>query len=237
VQDAYSLRCAPQVIGAARDAIGYARKIVTEEINAATDNPLIFLDLAGENKARSGGNFHGESVALAVNLLALAVAEIGSISERRIFRLTSAHLSDGLPMMLVEGGGTNSGLMMAQVTAASLVSDSKTLAHPDSVDSIPTSADQEDHVSMSTNAARHAREIVWNTTRILAIELIAAAQGIDLRLKNLGHGVEVLGRGTRVAHARIRRVIPFLERDRVLAGDIARAVELVESGELVSTNE
>jgi len=233
VQDAYSLRCAPQVIGAARDAIGYARKIVTEEINAATDNPLIFLDIAGENKARSGGNFHGASVALALNALAPAVAEIGSISERRVFRLTSAHLSDGLPMMLVEGGGTNSGLMMAQVTAASLVSDNKTLAHPDSVDSIPTSADQEDHVSMSANAARHVREIVWNTTRILAIELIAAAQGIDLRLKNLGRGVEMLGRGTRAAHAHIRRVIPFLERDRVLSGDIERAVELVERGELV----
>jgi histidine ammonia-lyase len=233
VQDAYSLRCAPQVIGAARDAIGYARKIVTEEINAATDNPLIFLDLEGENKARSGGNFHGESVALALNLLALAVAEIGSISERRVFRLTSAHLSDGLPMMLVEGGGTNSGLMMAQVTAASLVSESKTLAHPASVDSIPTSADQEDHVSMSTNAARHAREIVWNTTRILAIELIAAAQGIDLRLKNLGCGVETLGRGTRIAHTRIRCAISFLERDRVLSKDIERAVELIVSGKLL----
>ncbi|MCI0476674.1 MAG: histidine ammonia-lyase, partial [Anaerolineales bacterium] len=233
VQDAYSFRCAPQVIGAARDAIAYTRKIITEEINAATDNPLIFLDLEGENKSRSGGNFHGESVALEMDLLKNAVAEIGNISERRVFRLTSAHLSDGLPMMLVEGGGTNSGLMMAQVTAASLVSDSKTLAHPDSVDSIPTSADQEDHVSMSTNAARRAREIVWNTTRILAIELIAAAQGIDLRLKNLGRDATMLGHGTRIAHARIHRAIPFLERDRVLSKDIERAVELIESGELV----
>jgi len=233
VQDAYSLRCAPQVIGAARDAMGYARKIIVEEINAATDNPLIFLDLEGENKARSGGNFHGASVALASNMLALAVAAIGNISERRVFRLTSAHLSDGLPMMLVEGGGTNSGLMMAQVTAAALVSDNKALAHPDSVDSIPTSADQEDHVSMSANAARRAREIAWNTTRIIAIELIVAAQGVDLRLKNLGRGGEMLGRGTRAAHARIRRAIPFLERDRVLAKDIERAVELVERGELV----
>jgi histidine ammonia-lyase len=233
VQDAYSFRCAPQVIGAARDAIAHARKIVTEEINAATDNPLIFLDIEEENKARSGGNFHGESVAFAMNLLAMAVAEIGSIAERRIFRLISAHLSDGLPMMLVEGGGANSGLMMAQVTAAALVSDNKTLAHPDSVDSIPTSADQEDHVSMSANAARHAREIVWNTTRIVAIELIAAAQGIDLRLKNLGRGVEMLGRGTRAAHAHIREAIPFLDRDRVLAGDIERAVELVQRGELL----
>ncbi len=234
VQDAYSFRCAPQVIGAARDAMAYARKIVNEEINAATDNPLIFLDIEDENKSRSGGNFHGEGVAIAMNLLAIAVAEIGNISERRVFRLTSAHLSDGLPMMLVEGGGANSGLMMAQVTAAALVSDNKTLAHPDSVDSIPTSADQEDHVSMSTNAARHAREIVWNTTHILAIELIAAAQGIDLRLKNLGRGVEMLGRGTRIAHARIRAVIPFLERDRVLARDIERAVEFIQTRALES---
>ncbi len=232
VQDAYSFRCAPQVVGAARDAIAHARKIVTEEINAATDNPLIFLDIEGENKARSGGNFHGESVAFAMNLLSIAVAEIGSIAERRIFRLISAHLSDGLPMMLVEGGGANSGLMMAQVTAAALVSDNKTLAHPDSVDSIPTSAEQEDHVSMSTNAARHAREIVWNTTRIIAVELIAAAQGIELRLKNLGREVDVLGRGTRAAHAKIRSAIPFLDRDRVLAGDIELAVELVQRGEL-----
>lgn len=237
VQDAYSFRCAPQVIGAARDALAYARKIITEEINAATDNPLIFLDIEEENKARSGGNFHGEAIALATNLLALAVAEIGSISERRMFRLTSAHLSDGLPMMLVEGGGMNSGLMMAQVTAAALVSDNKTLAHPDSVDSIPTSADQEDHVSMSMNATQRAREIVWNTTRILAIELMAAAQGIDLRLKNLGRGVEMLGEGTRRAHARIRRVIPFLERDRVLANDIERAVKLIESGELLKAEQ
>lgn len=232
VQDAYSFRCAPQVIGAARDAVGYARKIIGEEINAATDNPLIFLDAEGENKSRSGGNFHGEAVALVSNLLSMAASEIGNISERRTFRLCSAHLSDGLPMMLVEGGGTNSGLMMAQVTAAALVSDSKTLAHPDSVDSIPTSADQEDHVSMSANAARHTHEIIWNTTHVLAIELIAGAQGIDLRLKNLGRGTEMLGEGTRLAHACLRQVIPFLERDRVLAGDIERAVELIRAGEI-----
>jgi histidine ammonia-lyase len=232
VQDAYSFRCAPQVVGAARDALAYAGKIVTEEINAATDNPLIFLDLADENKARSGGNFHGEAMALVANLLSMAIAEMGNISERRTFRLCSAHLSDGLPMMLVEGGGANSGLMMAQVTAAALVSDNKTLAHPDSVDSIPTSADQEDHVSMSANAARHLREITWNTTRILAIELIAAAQGVDLRFRNLGRGADMLGEGTRRAHAAIRREIPFLDRDRVLAPDIERAVELIASGRL-----
>jgi histidine ammonia-lyase len=233
IQDAYSFRCAPQVVGAARDALAYAAKIVTEEINAATDNPLIFLDLEGENKARSGGNFHGEAMALVSNLLSMAVAEMGNISERRTFRLCSAHLSDGLPMMLVEGGGANSGLMMAQVTAAALVSDNKTLAHPDSVDSIPTSAEQEDHVSMSMNAARHLREITWNTTRILAIELIAAAQGVDLRLRNLGRGVEMLGEGTRQAHAAIRKEISFLDRDRVLASDIERAAALVAGGSLI----
>ncbi len=237
VQDAYSFRCAPQVIGAARDAFAHARKIVGEEINAATDNPLIFVELEGEDKARSGGNFHGEAMALTMDLVATAVAEIGNISERRTFRLCSAHLSDGLPMMLVEGGGANSGLMMAQVTAAALVSDNKTLAHPDSVDSIPTSADQEDHVSMSTNAARHAREIVWNTTRILAIELIAAAQGIDLRLKNLGRGTELLGEGTRHGHARLRQEIAFLSHDRVLAGDIERTAALIVSGTLLRTED
>ena len=234
VQDAYSFRCAPQVIGAARDALGHARRVLEEEINAATDNPLIFVDAEGANKARSGGNFHGESVALAVQLLSMAVAAVGNISERRVFRLCSAHLSDGLPMMLVEGGGTNSGLMMAQVTAAALVSENKTLAHPDSVDSIPTSADQEDHVSMSMNAARHAREIVWNTTRIVGIELIAGTQGVDLRLKNLGRGPDLLGSGTRLLHDRIRRDIPFLDHDRILTGDIERAVQLIESGELLA---
>lgn len=135
-------------------------------------------------------------------------------------------------MMLVEGGGSNSGLMMAQVAAAALVSDNKTLAHPDSLDSIPTSADQEDHVSMSTNAARHTREIIWNTTRVLAIELISGAQGIDLRLKNLGRHTDMLAQGTRLAHARLRQAIPFLDRDRVLAVDIERAVELIRTGEI-----
>ncbi len=234
VQDAYSFRCAPQVIGAARDAIAHAERVVTEELNAATDNPLIFADDPGPNKARSGGNFHGESVALAVELLSLAVAAVGNISERRVFRLCSAHLSDGLPMMLVEGGGTNSGLMMAQVSAAALVSENKTLAHPDSVDSIPTSADQEDHVSMSTNAARHAREIVWNTTRILAIELIAGAQGVDLRLKNLGRGTELLGGRTRALHDRIRQEIAYLDRDRILTPDIEAAARLIQSRELLA---
>ncbi len=232
VQDAYSFRCAPQVIGAARDAIAYARRIVEEEINAATDNPLIFLDLTGENKARAGGNFHGESVAMALDFLGIAVAELANISERRVFRLTSAQLNDDLPMMLVEHGGAQSGLMLAQVTAAALVSDNKTLAHPDSVDSIPTSADQEDHVAMATNAARHAREIVWNATRVIAIELMCAAQALDLRLRQLELGVGVLGRGTRAAYERVRAEIAYLERDRVLSDSIERAARLIEERQM-----
>ncbi|HEM62618.1 MAG TPA: histidine ammonia-lyase, partial [Chloroflexi bacterium] len=187
VQDAYSLRCAPQVIGAARDVLSFVRYVVSKEINAATDNPLIVLELpeSRENKAISCGNFHGEPLALAMDMLSIAVAEIGSISERRSFRLLDHTLNTGLPCMLVEDSGLNSGLMMAQYTAAALVSDNKTLAHPDSVDSIPTSADQEDHVSMSMNAARHAREIVKNVEQIVAIEMLCAAQALDFRYEGL----------------------------------------------------
>lgn len=232
VQDAYSIRCAPQVVGAAHDALQYANARLTEEINAATDNPLIFVD--GENGvALSGGNFHGEAVAMASALLAVAVSEMGSISERRTFRLMDGKLNDGLPMMLIERGGINSGLMMAQVTAAALVSENKTLAHPDVLDSIPTSANQEDHVPMAANAARHLREIVWNTTNILAIELVTAAQAIDLRLRNEGKGDEMLGERTRKAYLSLRQEIAFLDTDRVLHPDLESAAELVRDGELL----
>lgn len=232
VQDAYSIRCAPQVIGAAWDALAYATARLDEEINAATDNPLIFVE--NENGvALSGGNFHGESVAMASALLAIAVAELGSISERRTFRLLDGKLNDGLPMMLVERGGLNSGLMMAQVTAAALVSDNKTLAHPDVLDSIPTSANQEDHVPMAANAARHLREIVWNTTHILAIELLTAAQAIDLRLRNEGRGPEMLGKGTRAVFQRLREHIPYLDTDRQLDRDIGRTADLIRERVLV----
>ncbi len=233
VQDAYSIRCAPQVLGAALDSIEYAEQILEEEINAATDNPLIFTEEHGSGQVLSGGNFHGESVAIVSDLLAIAVAELGAISERRIFRLCDAKLNDGLPMMLVEGGGLNSGLMMTQVTAAALASENKTLSHPDSVDSIPTSANQEDHVPMSMNAARHAREVVRNVEYIIGIEMIAAAQAIDLRLALEGQDPEALGEGTRAAHARIRQEIAFLENDRILQPDIERAAALVRTGEIV----
>ncbi|HZQ05587.1 MAG TPA: histidine ammonia-lyase [Anaerolineae bacterium] len=233
VQDAYSIRCAPQVIGAAQDALEYASARLGEEINAATDNPLIFMQ-DGQGTVLSGGNFHGEAAAMAASFLAIAVSELGAISERRTFRMLDGKLNDGLPMMLVERGGLNSGLMMVQVTAAALASDNKTLAHPDILDSIPTSANQEDHVPMATNAARHLREIIWNTEQILAIELITAAQAIDLRLRNEGKGVEILGHGTRAAFLRLREEIPFLQEDRLLAPDLAAAARLVHQGDLLA---
>jgi histidine ammonia-lyase len=253
VQDAYSLRCAPQVLGAVRDTVAFVRTTVEHEINAATDNPLIFLDEPAPNKAFSGGNFHGEPLALAMDFLGIAVAEVGSIAERRTFRLLDGTLSSGLPPMLTPRGGLQSGLMMTQYTAAALVSDNKTLAHPDSVDSIPTGANQEDHVSMSANAARHAREIVWNTERIVAIEMLCAAQALDFRLSGIDQGhtsvtgahdqrqapilaqpdqVHVsgprLGCGTQAAHQALRMAgITPLVQDRVLAPDIERVAELI----------
>ncbi len=267
VQDPYSLRCAPQVIGAARDALAFVRLVVGTEINAATDNPLIFLDLPETrvNKAISCGNFHGEPLALAMDLLSIAVAELGSISERRVFRLLDNSLSVGLPAMLVEDSGVNSGLMMAQYTAAALASDNKTLAHPDSVDSIPTSASQEDHVSMSMNAARHAREIVSNTEQIVGIEMLCAAQALDFRRAGLefstvswaedearqrqrkvveyelkkGRDVAKasLGRGTEAARQAIRAQIEYFERDRPLYPDLERIARLVHDGGIVAAVE
>ena len=234
VQDAYSLRCAPQVLGAVRDTLAFVRTTVEGEINAATDNPLVFLDEPSDNKAFSGGNFHGEPLALAMDFLGIAVAEVGSIAERRAFRLLDGTLSD-LPPMLTADGGLQSGLMMAQYTAASLVSDNKTLAHPDSVDSIPTGANQEDHVSMSANAARHAREIVWNTERIVAVEMLCAAQALDQRTEGSSRRP---GKGTQAAHRALREggVAP-LGQDRILAPDIERTAELIHSGEIAAAVE
>ncbi len=231
VQDAYSLRCAPQVLGAVRDTLAFVRTTVENEINAATDNPLIFLDEPSPNKAFSGGNFHGEPLALAMDFLGIAVAEVGNIAERRIFRLLDGNLNSGLPPTLTHDSGLQSGLMMAQYTAAALVSDNKTLAHPDSVDSIPTSANQEDHVSMSTNAARHAQEIVWNTERIVAIEMLCAAQALELRTAGASRQP---GLGTRAAYQALRaRGITPLVQDRVLTPDVERAAELIHSGQII----
>jgi histidine ammonia-lyase len=230
VQDAYSLRAAPQVLGAVKDSIAHVRSIIERELNAATDNPLIFLDLNDDNKAISGGNFHGEPIALAMDFLSIAVSEIASISERRLARLVDESLSNGLPSMLTENGGLDSGLMMTHYTAASLVSENKTLAHPDSVDSIPTSANQEDFNPMATSAARHARSIIRNSEHVIALELMAAAQAIDLRLR--ADPKIKLGQGTAKAHARIRQGVKYLDRDRLIGPDAAKIVEMVRGGEI-----
>lgn len=235
VQDAYSLRCAPQVLGAVHDALAYVRGVLERELNAVTDNPLIFPALDRPNKALSGGNFHGEPVALAADFLAIAMAEVGNISERRTFRLVSEHLNYALPAMLVEEHGLNIGLMIPQYVAVALASQNKTLAHPDSVDSIPTSESQEDHVSMSTNAALHARRVVWNVQRIVAIELLCAAQAVDLRMRR-DPGAR-LGRGTTAAFKAIRRRVPFLEKDRFLQPEIEVLAGMVQRGEILEAVE
>ena len=231
VQDAYSLRCTPQVIGAVRQTVAYTRAAIEAEINAATDNPLLFLDLPGENKAISGGNFHGEPVAFAMDFMGIAMAEVAGIAERRIFRLTDPNLNDGLPAMLVDSGGLNSGFMLAQYTAAALVADNKVLAHPDSVDSLPTSADQEDHISNSMNAARHAWQILRNVERVVGIELVTAAQALDFRVRADPH--VKLGAGTAAAYTRIRQDLSHLKRDRLMYPDLNRGAELARSGEVL----
>lgn len=227
VQDAYSLRCTPQVHGASKDALMRTLDTLMIEMNSATDNPLIFPD-TGE--VISGGNFHGQPVALIMDHLKTGLAEIGSISERRTNRMLDAHLSD-LPPFLTAYPGVDSGLMITQYTAAALVSENKVLAHPACVDSIPTSANQEDHVSMGTIAARQAREILENVRHIVAIELLVAAQGLDF-LKPL-----VPGAGVRAAYDAIREHVPHLEEDRVPAEDIAAVYRLLVSGGIVERTE
>jgi histidine ammonia-lyase len=230
VQDAYSLRCVPQALGPASDVVAFLRKRITTAINAASDNPLVFVDLEGEApRTISGGNFHGQGPALWLDTLGIALADVAGMAERRIFRLLTPELNGGLPSMLVENGGLDSGLMVAQYTAAALVSDNKTLAHPDSVDSIPSSANQEDHVSMGANAARHTREIVANVRTVIAIELMTAAQAVDLRRD----GPKRLGRGTSAAFTLVRERVSKLERDRELTPDIQALDELIRSGALV----
>ncbi|MBM4407132.1 MAG: histidine ammonia-lyase [Chloroflexi bacterium] len=240
VQDPYSLRCVPQVHGAVMDALDHLRRVLDVELNSATDNPLVFPDGAvtepdaaatGGGLVISGGTFHGEPIALALDFATLAIAELGAISERRIALLTDARLSGGLPPFLSENSGLESGMMLLQYTAAALVSESKVLAHPASVDSIPTSANQEDHVSMGAIAARHAQAVLANVERVLAIELLCAAQGLDLRLA--ASGGLAPGAGVAEALRRIRAMVPHLEHDREQASDMARALRLVESGALV----
>ena len=203
VQDAYSLRCVPQVHGAVRDSIRHVRTVLETEFNAVTDNPLIYPET---DDVISGGNFHGEPLALALDFLGIAVSELASISERRLERMVNPQLSNGLPPFLSNSPGVNSGMMIIQYTAASMVSENKVLAHPASVDSIPSSANQEDHVSMGMTAARKARLIVENTTSVLALEFLAAAQALDLRAQQPAAVGQAL-------HEMIRKEVPFLEED------------------------
>ncbi|TFG65152.1 MAG: histidine ammonia-lyase [Gemmatimonadales bacterium] len=228
MQDAYSLRCIPQVHGPVRDAVDFIRSRVECLLKGTSDNPLVFASKSDAGRAISGGNFHGQGLAFWHDLLGIVMAEIASLSERRTFRLLTPELSGGLPAMLVPKPGLDSGLMMVQYTQAALVADNKVLAHPDSVDSIPSSANQEDHVSMGANAARHSHEILDNVRHVLAIEFMTAAQGVDLR----PDGPARLGAGTAVVYAEVRRRVETLVHDRALSDDIDSLTDMIRSGSL-----
>jgi histidine ammonia-lyase len=228
VQDAYSLRCAPQVHGASRDLLDYVEYTVGTELNAATDNPLVLVD---DDMLVSAGNFHGQPLAFALDALAMAVSELASISERRLERLVNPNLSDGLPAFLTADGGLNSGFMIPQYVAASLVSENKSLCHPASVDSIPTSAGQEDHVSMGNASALKAWQVVANSERALAIELLAAAQAVEF-LAPLEPG-----RGARATHEFVRSLSPRVRDDRSLGPDIEAVAGAVRNGSLLAAVE
>ena len=244
VQDPYSLRCAPQVHGAVRDALDHLRRVLDVELNSATDNPLVFPEggsvpvdalATGGGLVISGGNFHGEPIALALDFAKLALAELGSISERRTALLVDPRLNGGLPAFLSPHPGRNSGLMIVQYTAAALASENKVLAHPSSADSIPTSANQEDHVSMGATAARHARTVLGHVEQILAIELLCAAQALDLRLATMTVGeleAPLPGAGVEEAHRRIRERVAPLAGDREPGPDLAAVLALVQEGAL-----
>ena len=233
VQDAYTLRCIPQVHGAARDAIAYARWAFEIELNAVTDNPLLFVDQAtNEVTVLSGGNFHGEPLAIAMDYLGLAVSELGAISERRIMRLTDeASNTHVLPAFLTRNGGLNSGFMIVQYTAAALATENKVLTHPASADTIPTSANVEDHVSMGVTAGLKLRQILANVERILAIELFCAAQGVDFRKQAIGAQAQ-LGQGTREAYRLVRERVPFIEQDTVMSPHMEAVREVIAGGSI-----
>jgi len=228
VQDAYSLRCAPQVQGASRDLLDYVEGTVAVELNSATDNPLVLVE---DELLVSNGNFHGQPLAFALDALAMACSELANISERRVERLVNPNLSDGLPAFLTLDGGLNSGFMIPQYVAASLVSENKSLCHPASVDSIPTSAGQEDHVSMGNAAGLKAWQVVANSERALAIELLAGAQAVEF-LAPLEPGP-----GARATHAFVRSLSPRLRDDRSLSRDIELVADGIRDGSLVAAVE
>ncbi len=227
VQDAYSLRCTPQVHGAARDAIRYVRSVLEVEINSATDNPLIFPD---EGKVISGGNFHGEPLAIALDTLGIAISEVANISERRMEQMLNPALSRGLSPFLAKRPGLDSGFMIMQLTAASLISENKVLAHPASVDSIPTSANQEDHVSMGSVSAIKLQQIVENVNQVIAIEWIIAASALDQRGIASSPALES-------AKASLRKEVPVLAEDRVMYSDLAAAAKMTKNADILSAVE
>jgi len=232
VQDPYSLRCQPQVMGASLQQMRYAQEILVVEANGVSDNPLVFVDSSDQpaGDILSGGNFHAETVAMAADMLAIALSEIGALSERRMSLMIDTHLS-GLPPFLVENGGVNSGFMIAQVTCAALASENKTLAHPASIDSLPTSANQEDHVSMATFAARRLRDIFDNVAGILAIEWLAACQGLDFRKPfKTSEQLQVLMN-------LLREHVPFYDKDRYFAPDIETAKQLIKQHRLMDSTQ
>ena len=227
VQDAYSLRCIPQVHGASRDALDYVKGKLQIEINSVTDNPLIF---PSDMEAISGGNFHGQPIAINMDFMGIALAELANISERRVARLVDGKLS-GLPPFLVKNSGLNSGFMIPQYTAAALVSENKVLAHPSSVDSIPTSANQEDHVSMGAFSSRKASLILNNVRKVIAIELFTSSQALEFSKPFRA------GDGTEAAYRKIRETIPFLEKDEYLHPFIQNAIRLIEDTQIISSVE
>jgi histidine ammonia-lyase len=228
VQDPYSFRCMPQVHGATRDTLAYVRGVLEREAASATDNPLVFVSEERGDEIVSGGNFHGQPVALALDFAAIAVAELANVSERRVEQLVNPHLSSGLPPFLAPSSGLNSGFMLAQVTAAALVSENKQRAHPASVDSIPTSANQEDHVSMAAHAARRLIDMTDNCGTVIAIELLVAAQGCDF------HAPLTSSPSLEAVRALLRREVPHLDEDRSLYPDQQAATRLVRSGAVVA---
>ncbi|OQY42267.1 MAG: histidine ammonia-lyase [Fusobacteriia bacterium 4572_74] len=224
VQDAYALRCMPQIHGASKDALRFIKEKIEIEVNAVTDNPLIFPET---EEAISAGNFHGQPMALPLDYMGIALAELANVSERRLERLVNPALSNGLPAFLTKHGGVHSGFMIVQYSAASVVSENKVLAHPASVDSIPSSANQEDHVSMGTIAGRKARDIMKNARNVIAMEIFGACQAIDLREENF------LGRGTEIAYNFIREDVKFIDEDVVMYKYINKCYELISNKEMI----
>ena len=242
VQDAYSIRCHPQVMSGVRDTLRFIKNIIDVEMNSTNDNPIIVPESKAANKALSGGNFHAQPIAFAADFLAIILCEIGNISERRIFRLSDKNLNGGLPSFLISNPGLENGLMIAQYTAASLVSENKSLAHPASIDSIPSCENQEDHVSMAPIAARNARNILENVQNIVAIELLYAAQALDLRVNLEAQKIDtspqkLFGKGTAAAHSAVRSKVLFLEQDRPIYLDIEKALMLIQNEELLQAVE